>query len=357
MLTGEYLRIHPSLFQHKHNINPQNHSIMNNGKLRPLKQCPLCFSNKNVRCRVSEDKLYLCCFNPPHVDRHTAVDVKETGNYLAGKYYLLKSGESGCSTFVHESAYNPPSRKESDKRQPRKYEPFTERPMLFTQHYDALLARGLSKQDIIDGRFRSLSDFYISTHFTNGTGFDIPCWAGDRIGSVNYQTAWDNRNPKYSWAIAGESGRWYKKEMPLTYINLDNLSGATVLACEGMLKPYITYCTAKRTLPVLGAAGGCFSASREYLAQLIRRYKIGAVVYCPDAGWKQLRRKSPNQVFRQVNDALITFADAGLVTYLADWGQGELSKEEGLDIDEYFLEWEIDGHEFIDKISTIRFDA
>lgn len=328
---------------------------MKENNLRALKQCPICDKAKNVRCRVSQDALYLICFNNAALNKGESRPSKGYPGLLPGNYVFIKQNDSGCSVFVHESEYRPPIQTGDRKKKSREYEPFPEISQLFTQHYKSLRNRGLSDSDITKGRFRGLSDNYIDIHYTKGTGFDVPIWVGNDIGTHNYQTAWDSKEPKYTWAIYGDSGKWGGLEMPLTYINQDGLENDCIIACEGTLKPYIAYCLGGRLMPFLGASGGNFAASSKYLAQLIRKFNIKLVYLAPDCGWRQLKQGTPNQVFRTVNESLITFKSLGLETKLLDWGQSDLSKDEGLDVDEWFCEWESDIWGLISTSTIIDF--
>lgn len=328
---------------------------MKNGNLKALKQCPICSKSKNVRCRVSDDALWLLCYNSVQLSKGEVRAGKGYPNLLPGNYIFVKQNDTGCNVFCHESIYQEKKSDNSKRKRTRVYQPFPEVSQLFNNHLKSLEARGLSKTDIDRGRFRSLPDKYIDEYYTKGTGFDVPVWAGNTVGTVNYQTSWDCREPKYSWAIWGDEGKWNNTEMPLTYINQDGLENDCVIACEGTLKPYIAYCLSGRLMPFLGASGGNFAASTKYLNQLIRKFNIKHICYAPDCGWRQLKQDKPNQVFRTVNESLITFKSLGVQTTLLDWGQADLSKDEGLDVDEWFQEWGGDVWELFATADQIDF--
>lgn len=319
-------------------------NIESSSNLPILYQCPVCNAKpgKNSGCRFnSRDRDWFYCRKDSSSKMGDEIMVESHHLLIPGKYICLGNTKQGYPCWKHEGTFQKQEPTNSAKKS-RVYQAFPDKSFLYAHHREHLKTRGLSDEQINLGRFRSLIESYCNDYFCKGKdGFDCPIWAGDQVGTVNYQTRWlDTEDAKYTWAVFGEEGKWGKKCLPLTYVDLfaeqRNQTGI-VYACEGLLKPFVAYMLLSNMgiplAPFLGASGGNFKTSKEYLLQLVKKYAIKDIVYFPDAGWQSFGQSSKNGVFGTVDDSLRLFKEIGLKTSIASWGQW--ADKEAEDIDEY----------------------
>jgi len=311
-----------------------------------FRKCPVCNAEKNVRCQYTDSLDFFQCKGGIHY-KGAEIELFQPAEILSGKWFCIgESPRERLINYKHESVYQLPKSGNSDKLN-REFRPFPDTSVLLDAHRKHLSKRGLSEEQINRGRFRSLTESYLTTYrCSDKSGFDIPCWVASRPGKVNYQTKWLSSDTPYTWGVPGAK---YEGEMPLTYVDFlfnERATHDTVWACEGMLKPYITHSLMLDLFPVLGASGGMFAASSKILQTLVRQFGIKEVVYCPDAGWRHFGDKSENGVFRTVDASIRCFKRLGLSVKIADWGQWD--DKQSCDIDELLTEY--GGIDVIEKI-------
>lgn len=183
---------------------------------------------------------------------------------------------------------------------------------LTQEHQQQLLDRGLTKRQIIDGNFASITGFqtlpddisiklagvYIGQGGKKTIGYakanDLICPIRNKDGLlIGYQKRVSNNNCKYQWAVTSEKkkdGKVIRKkvsshlansELPMAYYGVQ--SPKVLYLCDSVaLKPYIAYC--KHNINIAGSGGlGFFTSShKEQLSELTKG--CDRIIYCPDAG-------------------------------------------------------------------------
>jgi hypothetical protein len=210
---------------------------------------------------------------------------------------------------------------------------------LTTKHREQLHGRGLTDTQInsignvsVD-RYQEFNSIAINPSFpgmgtrgtlTNGgSGILIPVRNIKGL-IIGLQIARDDRDPKYQWLL-GSSDRRVSGELPLQFLKLNSSPDLNII--EGILKPPTA--AYLHNINVLGAGGVNWHGSPNELAAIINSGLFSRYILNPDAGCKA------NHHVMGAYRALYSFLKKlGINLYIRDWGQGNQSKDEGLDVDE-----------------------
>jgi hypothetical protein len=299
--------------------------------------CPIC--EKTHGCKTS-DNLIMCLRG----DRNWSIPgwkfIKPLHGFMGG----LFGADSG-----ERREYRPEQQPKAAK--PSNITPLTDEQLdrearkilkqlgLSAKHREQLRGRGLTDEQIDRLRCKSVDTYQefnsipISPNFpgmgtrgtlTNGgSGFLIPiCNIKGLI--IGFQIARDDRNPKYQWLL-GSSDRRVSGELPLQVLKIND--SGTLDIIEGILKPPTA--AYLHNINVLGAGGVNWHGSPNELAAIINSGLFSRYILNPDAGCKA------NHHVMGAYRALYSFLKKlGINLYIRDWGQGNQSKDEGLDVDE-----------------------
>ena len=209
---------------------------------------------------------------------------------------------------------------------------------LSSGHRQSLRDRGLTDAEIEALGFRTVSKyqkFYapINSNFPGisndgqtlqikDDGFLIPIFNYSGL-IIGFQVASDNRSEgKYKHL---KSPHLPNGELPLQFYKAGNERVLNIT--EGTLKPLVT--GVRHKLTVLGAGGCNWHSSPQQFEEILEQLNPEQIILNPDAG----SLLNP-QVLRQYRNLNRFLKGLGYTLLVRDWGQGNQSKSEGLDVDE-----------------------
>ena len=209
---------------------------------------------------------------------------------------------------------------------------------LSSGHRQSLRDRGLTDAEIEALRFRTVSryqKFYapINSNFPGisndgqtlqikDDGFLIPIFNYSGL-IIGFQVASDNKEGgKYKHL---KSPHLPNGELPLQFYKGSDKPVLDIT--EGTLKPLVT--GVRHKLTVLGAGGCNWHSSPQQFEEILEQLNPEQIILNPDAG----SLLNP-QVLRQYRNLNRFLKGLGYTLLVRDWGQGNQSKSEGLDVDE-----------------------
>jgi hypothetical protein len=308
--------------------------------------CPIC--QKTHGCKIS-DELVLCLRGDQNWSVPGWKYLKPLRGFMGG-LFRTDSGE--------RQEYRP---EQQPKAKPSNITPLTDEQLdrearkiqkqlggLNTRHCQSLRDRGLSDSQIdsivsvsVD-KFQELnlipinrsfpgrgdrgtltnidSGFIIFTRNIKGqiTGGQI---ATDHRGELDKN---GNEIPKYPW-LTGCSERRVSGERPLQFLKLNNSRILDII--EGILKPLIA--AHLHNINVLGSGGTAWHGSPKEFKEIINSGLFDTYVLNPDAGCKA----NPHVMY-DYRTLHLFLKNLEITLCVRCWGQGEQSKDEGLDVDE-----------------------
>ena len=299
--------------------------------------CPIC--EKTHGCKIS-DNLIMC--------------LRGDSNWsIPGWKYLkpLRGGMGGLfgADSGERQEYRPEQQPKAAK--PSNITPLTDEQLdrearkilkqlgLSAKHREQLHGRGLTDEQIDQRGFKSVDRYQefnlisISPNFpgmgdkgtlaNSGSGILIPIRNIKGL-IIGFQLARDDREPKYQW-LWGSSDRRVSGELPLQFLKLNSSPDLNII--EGTLKPLPA--AHLHNINVLGAGGVNWHGSPNELAAIINSGLFSRYILNPDAGCK-----ANHHVMGAYRALYLFLKKLGINLYIRDWGQGNQSKDEGLDVDE-----------------------
>lgn len=209
---------------------------------------------------------------------------------------------------------------------------------LSSGHRQGLLERGLSEAEIEQLRFRTVSRYQrlivpINPNFPavssdglslqiKDDGFLIPIFNYTGL-IIGFQVSSDNKEGgKYKHLLRPHL---QNGELPLQFYRGNDKPVLDIT--EGTLKPLVT--GVRHKLNVLGAGGCNWHSSPQQFEEILEQLNPEQIILNPDAG----SLLNP-QVLRQYRNLNRFLKGLGYTLLVRDWGQGNQSKSEGLDVDE-----------------------
>lgn len=297
--------------------------------------CPIC--EKTHGCKIS-DNLVMCLRG----DRNWSIP---------GWRYLKPLGGFMGGLFGADSGERREYRPEPKPAKPLNITPLTDKQLnneavkilkqlgLSTKHREQLRGRGLTDEQIDQRGFKSVDRYQefnlipINPNFpgmgdrgtlaNSGSGILIPIRNIKGL-IIGFQIARDDREPKYQWLL-GSGERRVSGELPLQFLKLNDSN--TLDIAEGTLKPPVA--AHLHNINVLGAGGVNWHGSPNEFKGIIDSGLFTRYILNPDAGCK-----TNHHVMGAYRALHLFLKKLGVTLYIRDWGQGNQSKGEGLDVDE-----------------------
>lgn len=304
-------------------------------KSRP---CSVCGDAKGKCRHTKPDEIRLCMNYAGCDDLLGWRFLGNTRNDLWGKF-VPDDGESGKSWQDRQEEIAKRIERDRAREQEKlKYAlPIDERSAEFRKlllqlnleedHYQDLLKRGLTDQEIQSGLYRTvtpnqqikevkgnLPGIWNNKIIVSGRGYLCPVWDeyGRIVGCQVRLDQTDDEGGKYRWLKGKFPSHLPNGELPLTVVKGEE-NGVHLV--EGISKPYIAQKIHGGTW--IGASGGNFSSSPEQLKRILGNVaKDQPIYFASDAG------SLPNpHTARRDRKTVELVQSLGYEVYVLDWGQ------------------------------------
>lgn len=301
--------------------------------------CPICQKSKG--CKIFDNNLTIC--------------LRADKTWSVPGYRYVKDARNGMgSVWVLDNGQNHNYRPQQVKPKTSNIIPLTDEQLdyearlilkqlsLRDNHAQRLIGLGLTDKQIKSINFKSVESYQefnlapISSNFPgiiNGklsnknSGFLIPIRSQKGL-IIGFQIANDIRNPKYQH-LTGCSERRVSGELPLQFFKSNDSRELNII--EGTLKP-LTAATL-HDINVLGAGGVIWHSSESEFKDIIKSKEFDLYILNPDTGSKHNHHVM--SAYRSLYEFL---KKLGVTLYVRDWGQGEKTKSDKIDVDEISTE-------------------